>query len=149
MGLVINRLFEELSFEELLGQVGLEIADAGNEVPVHAGGPVESGRGFVLHSSEFVHEETMIVDGEVALTASVDILRAIALGEGPRQALLALGYAGWGPGQLENEIHGNGWLNAPADDDLLYDEALDTKWKRAIAKIGIDFNMLSGESGRA
>lgn len=149
MGLVINRLFEELSFEELLGQVGLEMAEAGHEVPVHAGGPVESGRGFVLHSSEFVHEETMVVDEEVALTASVDILRAIALGEGPRQALLALGYAGWGPGQLENEIHGNGWLNAPADADLLYDEALDTKWKRAIAKIGIDFNMLSGESGRA
>ncbi len=149
MGLVINRLFEELSFQDLLEQVGLQDTEPTNEVPVHSGGPVESGRGFVLHSAEFVHDETMIVDEGVALTASVDILRAIAHGEGPRRSLLALGYSGWGPGQLENEIHGNGWLNAPADDDLLYDEVLDTKWKRAIAKMGIDFNMLSAESGRA
>jgi putative transcriptional regulator len=149
MGLVINRLFEELSFRDLLEQVGLQGSDPTNEIPVHSGGPVESGRGFVLHSAEFVHDETMIVDEGVALTASVDILRAIAHGEGPRRSLLALGYSGWGPGQLENEIHGNGWLNAPADDDLLYGEALETKWKRAIAKIGIDFNMLSGDSGRA
>ncbi|MCZ6861853.1 MAG: YqgE/AlgH family protein [Alphaproteobacteria bacterium] len=149
MGLVINRLFEELSFQELLEQVGLQGAEFTNEVPVHSGGPVESARGFVLHSAEFVHDETMVVDEGVALTASVDILRAIAHGEGPRQSLLALGYSGWGPGQLENEIHGNGWLNAPADDDLLYGEPLETKWKRSIAKIGIDFSMLSGESGRA
>lgn len=149
MGLVVNRLFDELSFSDLLEQVGLQVADPTNEIPVHSGGPVESGRGFVLHSAEFVHEETMIVDEGVALTASVDILRAIAQGEGPRQALLALGYAGWGPGQLENEIHGNGWLNAPADEELLYGEVLETKWKSAIAKIGIDFNMLSGDSGRA
>ncbi len=149
MGLVINRLFEELSFQELLEQVGLQDADLTNEIPVHSGGPVESARGFVLHSAEFVHDETMVVDEGVALTASVDILRAIAHGEGPRQSLLALGYSGWGPGQLENEIHGNGWLNAPADDDLLYGEPLETKWKRSIAKIGIDFSMLSGQSGRA
>lgn len=149
MGLVINRLFEELSFQELLEQVGLQDADLTNEIPVHSGGPVESARGFVLHSAEFVHDETLVVDEGVALTASVDILRAIAHGEGPRQSLLALGYSGWGPGQLENEIHGNGWLNAPADDDLLYGEPLETKWKRSIAKIGIDFSMLSGESGRA
>lgn len=149
MGLVINRLFEELSFQELLEQVGLQDADLTNEIPVHSGGPVESARGFVLHSAEFVHDETMVVDEGVALTASVDILRAIAHGEGPRQSLLALGYSGWGPGQLENEIHGNGWLNAAADDDLLYGEPLETKWKRSIAKIGIDFSMLSGESGRA
>ncbi len=149
MGLVINRLFEDLSFRDLLEQVGLQDADLTNDIPIHSGGPVESGRGFVLHSAEFVHDETMIVDEGVALTASVDILRAIAHGEGPRHSLLALGYSGWGPGQLENEIHGNGWLNAPADDDLLYGEPLETKWKRAIAKIGIDFSMLSGESGRA
>jgi len=149
MGLVINRLFEELSFRELLDQVGLEGGSAANEVRVHSGGPVESGRGFVLHSADFVHDETMVVDEGIALTASVDILRAIAHGEGPRQSLLALGYAGWGPGQLETEIHGNGWLNAPSDDDLLFGDALETKWKRAIAKIGIDFSKLSGESGRA
>ena len=149
MGLVINRLFEELSFRELLDQVGLGGGPAANEVRVHSGGPVESGRGFVLHSADFVHDETMVVDEGIALTASVDILRAIAHGEGPRQSLLALGYAGWGPGQLETEIHGNGWLNAPSDDDLLFGNALETKWKRAIAKIGIDFSKLSGESGRA
>lgn len=149
MGLVINRLFEELSFQELLDQVGLEGGPATNEVLVHSGGPVESGRGFVLHSADFVHDETMVVDDGVALTASVDILRAIAHGEGPRQSLLALGYSGWGPGQLETEIHSNGWLNAPSDDDLLFGNALETKWKRAIAKIGVDFSKLSGESGRA
>lgn len=149
MGLVVNRLFEELSFQDLLEQVGLKGDDLTNDIPVHSGGPVESGRGFVLHSTEFVHEETMVVDEGVALTASVDILRAIAHGEGPRQSLLALGYSGWGPGQLENEMHGNGWLNVPPDDDLLYGEALETKWKKAIAKIGIDFSMLSGDSGRA
>ncbi|MHA1538724.1 MAG: YqgE/AlgH family protein [Alphaproteobacteria bacterium] len=149
MGLVVNRLFEDISFKELLEQVGLQDTKPTGEILVHAGGPVESGRGFVLHSAEYVHDETMAVDETVALTASVDILRAIALGEGPRKSLLALGYSGWGPGQLELEIHSNGWLNAPADDELLFGEALDTKWKRAIAKIGIDFSMLSGESGRA
>jgi putative transcriptional regulator len=91
----------------------------------------------------------MTVDDDVALTATVDILRAIADGRGPKNAMLALGYAGWGPGQLDAEMQANGWLNAPPDDSLLYDRDLDTKWERAIAKLGVSLSMLSGEAGHA
>ncbi len=149
MGLVVNRLFDSISFPELLEQVGVETTGQERSIRVHAGGPVESGRGFVLHSADFVREGTMVVDDNVALTASVDILKAIAEGEGPRHSLLALGYSGWGPGQLENEFQSNGWLNGPADEKLLFDADLDSKWERAISKIGVDFNMLSGDSGHA
>ncbi len=149
MGLVVNRLFDSISFPELLEQVGVETTGQERSIRVHAGGPVESGRGFVLHSADFVREGTMVVDDNVALTASVDILKAIAEGDGPRHSLLALGYSGWGPGQLENEFQSNGWLNGPADETLLFDDDLDSKWERAISKIGIDLNMLSGDSGHA
>ncbi len=149
MGLVVNRLFDSISFPELLEQVGVETTGQERSIRVHAGGPVESGRGFVLHSADFVREGTMVVDDNVALTASIDILKAIAEGDGPRHSLLALGYSGWGPGQLENEFQSNGWLNGPADETLLFDADLDSKWERAISKIGVDFNMLSGDSGHA
>jgi putative transcriptional regulator len=149
LGLVVNKLFEDLNFEDLLDQVGIEPATCKRSIPVHSGGPVESGRGFVLHSKEFTDESTMVVDDQVALTASIDILRAIAEGAGPRNCLLALGYSGWGPGQLESEIHENGWLNVPADEALIFDADLENKWQRAIAKIGVDFSKLSGQAGRA
>jgi len=149
LGLVVNKLFDDLSFEDLLDQVGIEPTSCKHTIPVHSGGPVESGRGFVLHSNEFTDESTMAVDDKIALTASVDILRAIAQGTGPRNCLLALGYSGWGPGQLESEIHENGWLNVPADDALIFDHDLENKWQRAIAKIGVDFAKLSGQAGRA
>ena len=149
LGLVINKLFDDLNFEDLLDQVGIEPETCKRSIPVHSGGPVESGRGFVLHSQEFTDESTMVVDDQVALTASIDILRAIAHGDGPRNCLLALGYSGWGPGQLESEIHENGWLNVPADEALIFDTDLENKWQRAIAKIGVDFAKLSGQSGRA
>lgn len=149
MGLVVNRLFDSISFPELLEQVGVETTGRERSIRVHEGGPVESGRGFVLHSADFVREGTMVVDDNVALTASVDILKAIAVGEGPRHSLLALGYSGWGPGQLENEFQSNGWLNGPADETLLFDDDLDSKWERAISKIGVDLNMLSGDVGHA
>jgi putative transcriptional regulator len=149
LGLVINKLFDDLNFEDLLDQVGIEPETCKRSIPVHSGGPVESGRGFVLHSQEFTDESTMVVDEKVALTASVDILRAIAEGNGPRHCLLALGYSGWGPGQLESEIHENGWLNVPADEALIFDTDLENKWQRAIAKIGVDFAKLSGQAGRA
>ncbi len=149
MGLVINRLFDSISFPELLEQVGIETTGRERPIRVHAGGPVESGRGFVLHSADFVREGTMVVDDQVALTASVDILKAIAESQGPRRSLLALGYSGWGPGQLESEIQANGWLHAPSDEGLLFDDDLDSKWEKAIAKIGIDFSMLSSDVGHA
>lgn len=149
MGLVINRLLGQLSFPELLEQIGIPAKPPVRDVRVHFGGPVESGRGFVLHSADFRTEGTLPVDDRVALTASVDILRAIADGRGPRQSLLALGYAGWGPGQLESEIQANGWLNVQADEALVFDGELDTKWERAMSKLGIDSRMLSGMAGHA
>lgn len=149
MGLVVNRLFESISFPELLEQIGVETSGPERSIRVHSGGPVESGRGFVLHSADFMQEGTMAVDDSTALTASVDILKAMAEGEGPRHSLLALGYSGWGPGQLEAEFQANGWLHAPADEALLFDADLDSKWERAISKIGVDVNMLSGDAGHA
>lgn len=149
MGLVINRLLGQLTFPELLEQIGISANQPIQNVRVHFGGPVESGRGFVLHSADFRTEGTLIVEDGIALTASVEILKAIADGRGPRQSLLALGYAGWGPGQLEDEIHKNGWLNVQADEALVFDGDLDSKWDRAMSKLGVDSRMLSGAAGHA
>jgi putative transcriptional regulator len=149
MGLVLNRLVESISFPALLAQLGIDSGDLGEEIRVHFGGPVESGRGFVLHSADYVHNGTMLVDEGVALTASIDILKDMADGTGPRRSLLALGYAGWGPGQLDAEMQANGWLSVPPDEQLIFGNDLDAKWEHAIGKIGIDINQLSGEAGHA
>jgi putative transcriptional regulator len=149
MGLVINRLVGSITFPALLAQLGIDSTGLGEEIRVHFGGPVESGRGFVLHSSDYVHSGTMLVDDDVGLTASIDILKDIADGQGPRRSLLALGYAGWGPGQLDAEIQANGWLSVPSDEQLIFGDDLDSKWERAISKIGINLNQLSGEAGHA
>ena len=149
MGLVVNKELDTLTFPELLEQIGIEPVHVEDQIRVHFGGPVESGRGFVLHSADYVHDGTLMVDENIALTASVDILRAIAEGAGPRDRLLVLGYAGWGAGQLESEIQANGWLHVTPDRDLVFDGHLDTKWERAMAKLGVDFNMLSGDIGHA
>ena len=149
MGLVINRLFGSITFASLLEQLDIHPALPTDDLRVHYGGPVESGRGLVLHSTDFVREGTMMVDDEVALTATIDILRAIADGQGPKHSLLALGYAGWGPGQLDAEMQANGWLTVDSDQTLMFDADLDTKWERAIAKIGVSLPMLSGEAGHA
>ncbi|MEE8188786.1 MAG: YqgE/AlgH family protein [Kiloniellales bacterium] len=149
MGLVINRLVGSVTFPDLLKQLEIEAPDASDEIRVHFGGPVESGRGFVLHSGEYTHDSTLQVADEVSLTATVDILQDIARGRGPERSLLALGYAGWGPGQLDSEIQSNGWLNVTADSGLVFDNELDSKWERAIAKLGIDISLLSGEAGHA
>lgn len=149
MGLVLNRLVDSVTFPDLLEQLGIKPLGLNDEIRVHFGGPVESGRGFLLHSAEFVLEGTLVVDQAIALTASVDILKAIAEGGGPRQKLLALGYAGWGPGQLEQEIQANGWLHATADPEIVFDGQLDTKWTRAMAKLGVNPTSLSNQAGRA
>ena len=149
MGLVINKPMPQITFVDLLEQLDIEIEGRVEDQMVHFGGPVESGRGFVLHSGEFQREGTMMVDDAVGLTATIDILRAIAGGDGPDKHLLALGYAGWGPGQLDSEIQANGWLHAPADDAILFDQDLSTKWERAIAKLGVSPAMLSGDAGHA
>jgi putative transcriptional regulator len=149
MGLVVNRLIDSLSFGNLLAQLGVEVEGAPADMPVHFGGPVESSRGFVLHTSDYHQDSTLVIDDEIALTATVDVLRAIARGTGPRQRVLALGYAGWAPGQLDAEIQANGWLLVPADLDLVFGRDNDSKWQQAIAKIGIDLSLLSSEVGHA
>ncbi len=149
MGLVINKPMPQITFVDLLEQLEIETEGTVQDQMVHFGGPVESGRGFVLHSGEFQREGTMMVDESVGLTATIDILRAIAAGEGPDKHLLALGYAGWGPGQLDGEIQANGWLHAPADEAILFDHDLSTKWERSIAKLGVSPAMLSGDAGHA
>ncbi len=149
MGLVVNRLVGSVTFPDLLEQLNIEGGTTCEEIRVHFGGPVESGRGFVLHSGDYRHDSTLQVDEEMALTATVDILTDIAQGRGPRCSLLALGYAGWGPGQLDSEFQANGWLSVAADETLVFDDDLDSKWKRAIGKLGIDVSSLSGEAGHA
>ncbi len=149
MGLVVNKLMDNISFPDLLDQLNLTGSDAPDGIKVHFGGPVETGRGFVLHSADYVQDATLVIDDTVALTATIDILKAIATGKGPKHSLLALGYAGWGPGQLDDEIQRNGWLSVPADDGLIFGGGLDERWERAIAKLGINASMLSGAAGRA
>ena len=149
MGLIINKIVESVSFPELLDQLNIDTSATNKEIRVHFGGPVETGRGFVLHSADYVQDATLVIDYSVALTATVDILKSIAEGDGPDKSILALGYAGWAPGQLDQEIQANGWLSVPADNDLVFGDDPDTKWEKAMGKIGIDFNMLSGDTGHA
>lgn len=149
MGLVINRLVDSLTFDELLEQLDLGHADAHNEIRVHFGGPVESGRGFVLHSTDYQQDATVDMENGIGLTATIDILRDMARGTGPEAQLLALGYAGWGPGQLDTEIQENAWLHVPAEPSLVFNERLDEKWDQAIARLGFDPSLLSSDAGRA
>jgi putative transcriptional regulator len=149
MGLVINRELESLSFPDLLEQLGIEPVGMNQRISVHFGGPVESERGFVLHTPDYVREATLVVDESVALTATIDILKAIADGEGPKRSLLALGYAGWSAGQLDAEIKANGWLQVPADTELVFSAYPEKKWEAAMGKLGIDPRMLSDTAGHA
>ena len=149
MGLVLNQRLDSLTFAELISQLELDEKHLSKDVPVHFGGPVESGRGFVLHTSDYQQDATLEVVNGVALTATVDILKAIAQGKGPQKSLLALGYAGWGPGQLDMEIRANGWLQVPSDSEIIFDIEPDTKWERAIQRLGIDPRMLSDDAGHA
>ena len=148
MGLVVNKPVDGLDFRTLFEQ--LEIEDVAIDgLPVHYGGPVESTRGFVLHSSDYSANDGTPVTDDVSLTATLDILRDIAAGGGPKQRILALGYSGWAPGQLEDEIKGDGWLVSDSDSNLLFSEDLDGKWSQALARIGVDASFLSGQSGSA
>jgi putative transcriptional regulator len=157
MGIIVNRPAHAIDFSQLLVQ--LDIIDTSDQIrlpetaeamKVMKGGPVETGRGFVLHSSDFfIENATLPIDKGICLTATLDILKAIARGDGPSQALLALGYAGWAPGQLETEIQDNGWLHCAADPDLIFGQDADNKYPQALRKIGIDPGMLSNEAGHA
>jgi putative transcriptional regulator len=149
MGLVINKLLGSLTMGELFAQLDIAPNRAVNSRSVHFGGPVEAGRGFVLHTADYNEDATLVVNDDVALTATLEILRAIGQGGGPRRSLFALGYAGWAPGQLDAEIQANGWLSVAADDGIIFEADCDDKWQRALAKLGIDLPMLSSEAGHA
>jgi putative transcriptional regulator len=157
MGIIVNRPAGSIDFPELLVQLDIikkvdqiKLPENAESMKVLRGGPVETGRGFVLHSSDFyIEKATLRIDQGICLTATVDILKAIASGAGPKHAILALGYAGWGAGQLENEIQHNGWLHCDADPDLVFGDDVDEKYLRALHKIGIDPGMLSADAGHA
>jgi putative transcriptional regulator len=157
MGIIVNKRAPMISFSELLERLDIMPQESRIRLPddvqsmlVQFGGPVEPGRGFVLHTSDYFSADTSLpIDERVALTATLDILRAIAGGQGPRRSLLALGYAGWAPGQLEDEIQRNGWLSCAADEDLLFGSDLDSKYVGALHKIGVDPAMLSSQAGHA
>ena len=149
MGLIINKLLGSLTMGELFAQLDIAPSGPAGSRPVYFGGPVEAGRGFVLHTADYREEATLHVDGNIAITATLDVLRAIGKGQGPRQSLFALGYAGWAPGQLDAEIQANGWLSVAADDEIVFGSDPDEKWRRALAKLGIDLSMLSSDAGHA
>ncbi|KQP58179.1 hypothetical protein ASG40_09995 [Methylobacterium sp. Leaf399] len=157
MGIILNKAVDDLNMPDLLVQLDIATEDDAirlreriGHMPVLMGGPVDAKRGFVLHSDDFhIAQSTLIIDDGICLTATVEILRAIATGDGPANAVLALGYAGWQPGQLETEIMANGWLTCPADPDLIFHTALDAKYERTLRSNGIDPAMLSLTAGRA
>ena len=155
MGFVINRP-QQLSFSDVLLHLELAGEDelirmpgASRDFPIRCGGPVESGRGFVLHSDDYLSESSIPVSDDICLTATLDIVRAISRGNGPQRGLMMLGYAGWGAGQIENEIGANGWLSCPAQEELIFDTNLDSKYERALALMGVTPAMLSVEAGHA
>ena len=157
MGIVVNQAAGHINFPDLLVQLEVIPATDRIELPTRAetvkvlkGGPVETGRGFVLHSADFfIENSTLPIDEGICLTATLDILKAIARGNGPASAILALGYAGWAPGQLETEIQQNGWLHCAADAELIFGTDIEAKYDKALKKLGVDPGMLSSEAGHA
>ncbi|HTZ00991.1 MAG TPA: YqgE/AlgH family protein [Xanthobacteraceae bacterium] len=157
MGIIVNHPAPNIDFPDLLVKLNviantdaIQLPPRSGAVKVMRGGPVETERGFVLHSADFyIENSTLPIDDGICLTATIDILKAIARGDGPASAILALGYAGWAPGQLENEIQGNGWLHCTADPELIFGADIGGKYEMALKKIGIDLGMLSSEAGHA
>ncbi|MDB5601282.1 MAG: putative transcriptional regulator [Xanthobacteraceae bacterium] len=157
MGIIVNHPAANINFPDLLVQLevipaveAIELPPSAGTVKVLKGGPVDTGRGFVLHSADFfIENSTLPIDEGVCLTATLDILKAIAKGDGPASAVLALGYAGWAPGQLETEIQDNGWLHCSADSELIFGTDNGGKYEKALKKIGVGIGMLSSEAGHA
>lgn len=150
MGLIVNKPTQDLRMHDLFDQLSITAEDGARDLPVHIGGPVEHGRGFVLHDPDYRPALSALnVTSQFAMTATLDILEDLARGKGPARAILALGYAGWGPGQLEAELAQNGWLTADADTDLVFGTADDDKWETALTRLGVSALMLSSEAGHA
>ena len=150
MGLMVNKPIAGLGFRDLMEKLEIRVTANTPDFPILFGGPVDTGRGFVLHSGDYEGEQTTLpVSEDISLTASLDILRAMSKGEGPGKALFALGYAGWRPGQIEDEIRLNGWVHCDPDSEVLFDLDLESRWSFALKKMGIDVSALSAEAGRA
>jgi putative transcriptional regulator len=157
MGIVVNHPAPNINFSDLLVKLDvipaadvIQLPSRAGVVKVMRGGPVETERGFVLHSADFfIENSTLPIDDGICLTATLDILKAIARGDGPASAILALGYAGWAPGQLESEIQGNGWLHCAPDSELIFGTDIGGKYGKALKKLGVDVGMLSSEAGHA
>jgi putative transcriptional regulator len=149
MGIVLSRPIVRPSFDELLQQLEIKPVPSLRQIPMCSGGPVDAGRGFMLHTTDWTGEGSLTVNGTLALTATLDVLRVVAAGEGPRKCMLALGYAGWGPGQLDQELQDNAWLSTESEEGLIFDSAYDTKWRRAMGLMNIDPLLLSETAGHA
>ncbi len=149
MGIVINRRLAEPGIDNLLDQLGIEPSTPRRHIELCAGGPCDTSRGFVVHSADWQGDGSLVIDETMSLTASLDVLKALAEGEGPKLALLALGHAAWAPGQLEREMEENAWLTVPASEQIVFDREHDTKWRRALAMLRIEPILLSGRAGHA
>lgn len=149
LGLVVNHVYDGLTVRQVMEQLDVDPLDLAEDLPVYAGGPVEPGRGFVLHSLDYGGQSTLQVSNVWGLTATLDVLKDIAAGKGPAKWLLALGYTGWGEGQLDEELTRHGWLNAPAPPELVFDTPFEERWPQAFAALGVDVGQLSASAGRA
>lgn len=148
MGIIVNYPVNNIHLDDILQQLHIA-GDAPRSLPVHFGGPVEANRGFVVHSADYTCGESMVAKDGIAVTASLSILQALAAGKGPEQGMLVLGYAGWGPGQLENEIETGSWIVVPASPELLFNTENQVKWNTALSKLGIDMGHYSSQVGHA
>lgn len=149
MGLIINRELAGLSFTDLLEQLDIDGSELLDSIPLYKGGSVEVGRGFVVHSSDYITESTMLMSGGLAITTTLDVLRAIAINEGPNQSLLALGHIEWTPGQLEKEYQENAWISIDATPELTFNSNLADRWRLSMASLGIDPKVLALHAGHA
>ncbi len=149
MGIIINKKIDYDLYPDLLEQLGIDKPLDKKKLFIRYGGPIESGRGFVLHSDDMIRKETLNIDKGIALTSTSEFFDDLSLGKGPKNSILALGYAGWGPGQLEVEIMQNSWMTLSVDSSFLFDEEVSGKWVKAYKLLGVDPNNLSFHSGRA
>lgn len=149
MGLIINQTIPNFQLSSMMTQLDIDLADGVEDITVNCGGPVEPGRGFILHTADYSQENTMVINEKLAVTATTDVLKAIAEGHGPDNYIVILGYSGWSAGQLDREIQENSWMTSPAETTLLFNTENDQIWPRSMAMLGIDLSMLSTDSGHA
>ncbi len=149
MGIIINKKIDFDMYPDLLQQLGIDQPLIDKKIYIRYGGPVETSRGFVLHSDDVVQKDSLQIDKGIALTSTIDIFKDLSKGKGPKESILALGYAGWGPGQLDNEIKNNGWITLNVDSSFIFDENVSEKWNQAYKMIGFNPTSLTNNFGKA